>query len=95
MNACQQKYKFAGYERDSETGLDYAIARYYNSRFGRFMSPDPMAGVTSSPQFLNRYACVLNNPSSASIPWDSRHTYSYRLLRPALPNAVLETSPLA
>ncbi len=60
--SCQQNYKFAGYERDSETGLDYAFARYYNSRLGRFTSPDPLAGGIGNPQSLNRYAYVLNNP---------------------------------
>jgi RHS repeat-associated protein len=33
--------KFVGYERDSETGLDYAINRYHASTQGRFTSPDP------------------------------------------------------
>ena len=55
-------YKFTGYERDSETGLDYAFARYYSSRLGRFMSPDPLGGDISDPQSLNRYAYVGNNP---------------------------------
>jgi RHS repeat-associated protein len=32
---------FTGYERDSESGLDYAHARYYGSTQGRFTSPDP------------------------------------------------------
>jgi len=62
---CAQNYKFVGYERDSETGLDYAMNRYYNSRIGRFMSPDP-SGIASaspsSPQSLNFYSYVLNNP---------------------------------
>jgi RHS repeat-associated protein len=31
---CNTSYKFTGYERDPETGLDYAFARYYNSRLG-------------------------------------------------------------
>ena len=65
INSCPQNYKFTGYERDSETGLDYAMNRYYNSRMGRFMSPDPV-GIASaalgSPQSLHRYAYVLNNP---------------------------------
>ncbi len=60
--SCQQNYKFAGYERDSETGLDYAHARYYNSRLGRFTSPDPLSGGLGNPQSLNRYAYVVNNP---------------------------------
>ena len=68
---CAQNYKFTGYERDSETGLDYAVNRYYNSRIGRFMSADPsgIASVTlSNPQSLHRYAYVLNNPLSNIDP---------------------------
>lgn len=60
-NKCAQNFKFAGYERDSETGLDYAFARYYSSRLGRFMSPDPLGGHSADPQSLNRYAYVTNN----------------------------------
>ena len=36
--------KFTGYERDDETGLDYAQARYYSSKQGRFISPDEFTG---------------------------------------------------
>lgn len=71
INNCPQNYKFTGFERDSETGLDYAFSRYYNSRIGRFMSTDPsgLASATlSSPQSLNRYAYVLNNPLVAVDP---------------------------
>jgi RHS repeat-associated protein len=53
------KWKFTGDERDSatgETGLDYAIYRYYSSGLGRFMSPDYLAGHSRRPQSLNRYA---------------------------------------
>jgi|GEM_PF-3304872 len=69
---CSPLYKFAGYERDTETGLDYAANRYYNSRIGRFMTPDPAglaAANLSNPQSLNRYAFVLNNPLTGIDPW--------------------------
>ena len=61
-------YKFTGYERDSETGLDYAFARYYSSRLGRFMSPDPLGGSIFNPQTLNRYAYVANSPTNMTDP---------------------------
>jgi RHS repeat-associated protein len=35
------RQKFTGYERDGETGLDYAQARMFGSGLGRFTSPDP------------------------------------------------------
>lgn len=60
QTGCSTQYKFTGYERDAETGLDYAFARYYNSRLGRFMSADPAGGAPEDPQSLNRYAYVGN-----------------------------------
>ena len=38
-----ERYKFTGKERDTETGYDYLIARYYSSLLGHFTSPDPLA----------------------------------------------------
>ena len=35
------QFKFAGKERDSESGNDNFRARFYSSSLGRFMSPDP------------------------------------------------------
>lgn len=55
---------FTKYERDDETGLDYAQARYYGSGTGRFASPDPLlsSGRAGIPQAWNRYSYTLNNP---------------------------------
>ncbi len=50
-NTCAQNYKFTGYERDSETGLDYAFARYYSSRLGRFMTHDVHPGDRTNLRF--------------------------------------------
>ena len=64
-------HKFTGYERDTETGLDNAQARYYGSSMGRFMSPDPSgigAADRSSPQGLNLYSYVQNNPLILTDP---------------------------
>jgi len=68
VNTCPQAYRYATYERDPETGLDYAIFRYYNSRLGRFMSADLLAGGVGDPQSLNRYAYVLNDPVNHTDP---------------------------
>ncbi|MGH9815336.1 MAG: RHS repeat-associated core domain-containing protein [Candidatus Acidiferrales bacterium] len=38
------KLKFTSYERDSETGNDYAMFRSHIPRLGRFNRPDPIAG---------------------------------------------------
>jgi len=37
-----ESYKFTGYERDNESSLSYAHARYYNSELGIFISTDPL-----------------------------------------------------
>lgn len=39
------RQKFTQKERDSESGLDYFLARYYSSAQGRFTSPDESANV--------------------------------------------------
>jgi RHS repeat-associated protein len=62
------KLKFTSYERDSESGNDYAIFRTHISRFGRFSSADPLAGSISDPQSLNRYAYTLNDPTNLIDP---------------------------
>jgi len=64
-----------GKERDTESGNDYFLARYYNSNTGRFLSPDwsatedpvPYANL-DNPQSLNLYSYVLNNPLSRDDP---------------------------
>ena len=62
--------KFTGYERDSETGLDYAQARYYASLQGRFTSVDPFGASANigNPQSFNRYTYVLNSPYTLTDP---------------------------
>jgi RHS repeat-associated protein len=67
------KWKFTSYERDSESGLDYAMFRYDSSRLGRFMTPDPLPGLISDPQSLNRYAYVRNDPINSIDPLGLSH----------------------
>jgi RHS repeat-associated protein len=59
-----------GYERDNETGLDFAQARYFSNVQGRFTSPDePFADqYEGDPQSWNLYAYVRNNPLNATDP---------------------------
>ena len=35
------RHKFTGKERDTESGMDYFLARYYSGPMGRFLSVDP------------------------------------------------------
>ena len=75
---CNTTYKFNGYERDAETGLDYAFARYYNARLGRFMSGDPGPGGIDAPQSLNGYSFARNNPANVIDP-DGADPYALTL----------------
>jgi RHS repeat-associated protein len=63
------KWRFTSYERDSESGNDYAIFRYHSNRLGRFLTPDPIAGSVFNPQSLNRYAYVTNDPVNLIDPF--------------------------
>lgn len=56
--------QYTGYERDEESQLEYAQARYYNASHGRFTSVDPLTASASikNPQTFNRYSYVLNSP---------------------------------
>lgn len=57
--------RYTGHERDTETGLHYMLARYYEASLGRFLSTDPASTLRKNlrnPQRWNRYAYVLNNP---------------------------------
>ena len=62
--AASRSAGIATYSRDSSTGLDYAINRYYGSNLARFLSPDPFGGSAkpSDPGSWNRYAYVGGDP---------------------------------
>lgn len=57
--------QFTGYERDDETDADFAQARYYAFRLGRFRSTDPILiseDRALDPQQINLYIYGRNNP---------------------------------
>ena len=65
------KQKFTSYEKDNESGLDYAQARYYSNQHGRFTSSDPIiltAERLLEPQRINLYAYTKNNPLNYTDP---------------------------
>jgi len=63
-----QALRFNGKELDLETGLQYFGARYYDARFGRFISPDSIIPDVTNPSNLNRYGFAHNNPISRIDP---------------------------
>ncbi len=52
-------FRFTGHERDSESSLDYMIARSYAYDVGRFLRPDPMQDEYPG---ISPYAYAANNP---------------------------------
>jgi len=64
------RQKFTGYQKDEETGLDFAEARMYENLSGRFTAVDPLlaSGKSTDPQTFNRYIYVSNNPLKYEDP---------------------------
>jgi RHS repeat-associated protein len=53
---------------DSASGLYYVIARWYSPGLGRFLSTDPVAGSSSSPQTLDPYSYGAGDSIGRSDP---------------------------
>jgi RHS repeat-associated protein len=77
--------KFATYQRDAETGLDYAQSRYYSAVNGRFTSPDEFKGgpdelfdfeedASDNPTF---YADLENPQSLNKYQYTYNNPYKY------------------
>jgi len=60
----QEKHHFTSYEQDAESGLHYAVNRYYSPLAVKFMSADPykcQRRLKTKPQSGNLYSYVLND----------------------------------
>lgn len=64
------RQRFTGYQKDAETGLDFAEARMYQNQHGRFTAIDPLlaSGKSANPQTFNRYVYGLNRPLRMTDP---------------------------
>jgi RHS repeat-associated protein len=60
--------RYRGESRDSQTGLQYLRARYYESSTGRFLSVDPFDGILKSSVSRHRYLYGNANPITYSDP---------------------------
>ena len=73
-----EQKKFTGYEYDTDAGLSYANARYYNQDVGQFVSEDPVfwelgltkdgAQAVQQPQAQNSYGYAGGNPIGRKDP---------------------------
>ncbi|MCM2349648.1 MAG: hypothetical protein NDI69_06480 [Bacteriovoracaceae bacterium] len=62
-------FTYTGREIDSETGLYYYRARYYDPGLGRFLTEDPHPGRRASPKTFNsKYIYAANNPINLIDP---------------------------
>lgn len=64
----QSKYLYTGKEKDTESGLNYYGARYYDAHTRQFTQPDTILPDPYDPQQLNRYAYTRGNPLKYTDP---------------------------
>lgn len=74
---------FHGKSVDSDTGLSYFGARYYDTMIGRFVGIDPVGFDPSNTQSFNRYAYANNNPYKFVDP-DGRSARAVVMFIPVL-----------
>lgn len=60
--AARNPLRYRGYYLDTETGLYYLPARYYDPQSARFVSADPAPPSAGSPESLNRYTYCTGDP---------------------------------
>jgi RHS repeat-associated protein len=58
----QNNYLYRGEQVDTNLGMQYLRARYYNQNQGRFASVDPFEGVLEQPMTRHRYIYGNDNP---------------------------------
>ena len=67
---------YTGQIRDKETGLHYCNARYYDPKYGRFLTQDTYRGEQTDPQTLHLYAYCANDPVNYTDPSGHRRKYN-------------------
>ncbi len=79
-NGDDVRQKFTGYQKDEESQLDFAEARMYENRHGRFTAVDPLlaSGNSANPQTFNRFVYVMNSPIVVTDPTGLFADYFYR-----------------
>ena len=67
--------RYRGYYYDTETGYYYLQSRYYNPKWGRFISPDNFGYIDNSTRLgFNAYIYCTNNPVMYTDPTGTKKT---------------------
>jgi RHS repeat-associated protein len=84
---------YRGEQFDSDLGLYYLRARYYNPLTGRFMSRDSNNGVLRNPQTLHKYVYTGADPVNRIDPRGrlDLETYGIKILQNLTATVVLNT----
>jgi RHS repeat-associated protein len=72
-------YLYRGEQYDSDLGLYYLRARYYNPATGRFLSRDPEDGKAIDPKTLHKYLYADGDPVNVIDPRGQSSTADYVL----------------
>jgi RHS repeat-associated protein len=73
-------YLYRGEQFDSDLGLYYLRARYYNPLTGRFLSRDPEDGTPYDPKTLHKYLYAGGDPVNAKDPTGREDAEEYGFL---------------
>jgi len=83
-------YLYRGEQYDSDLGLYYLRARYYNPLSGRFMSRDPYDGNKIIPNSLHKYLYAAGDPVNRIDPRGRADLFGYVIrTNAAIPEAKL------
>ncbi len=95
------RYKFNTHDQDTESGLLYYKARFYDPAIGRFITPDTIMPDPTKTQSYNRYAYVEGNPVTFQVNSKFFSTYFspdcdriYRAFFERFPRFVVKTFPM-
>jgi RHS repeat-associated protein len=76
-SAAGDRYKYTGREAETDLGLYYYRARFYDPTLGRFISQDPLGFAGGD---INLYRYLVNNPLTATDPFGLEGVIAYPTL---------------
>ncbi len=79
---------YTGQQYDSQTGLQFLRARYYDPTTGVFLSEDPLLGDLGDPVTRHRYLYAASNPMNFHDPTGGQYTLANLSLGQAISNGL-------